>query len=99
MGKRDITTNLPSAKRKAAYQVDPVELVVIGIDTIKDHTDELMAIPGVVAVAMGESGGKPCLRVFVTDASARSLGDIPDDIEGYGVLITKSGKFQARKKL
>ena len=68
-------------------------------EILKEHTEELMAIPGVVAVAVGESGGKPCLRVFVTDMNARSLRDIPDDIEGYGVLITKSGKFQARKKL
>jgi len=68
-------------------------------EVLKDHTDELMAIPGVVAVAVGESGGKPCLRVFIEDDSSVLLRDIPDHIEGYNVLITESGKFQSRETL
>ncbi len=64
-------------------------------DVLKDHTDTLMAILGVAAVAVGELRGKACIRVFVTDKSSKILRHIPNMIEDYAVLIDKSGQFQA----
>jgi hypothetical protein len=35
------------------------------IETVlKEHTDSLMAVPGVVGTAIGECAGKPCIKVL-----------------------------------
>jgi len=65
------------------------------IEVLKSHTDELMAIPGVVGVAEGESHGRPCIRVFVTDQSSKYLIKLPDVIDGYRLLVVESGNFKA----
>jgi len=64
-------------------------------DVLKDHADELMAMPGVEAVAVGESCGKRCIIVFVADISSSLIKRIPDNIEGFRIMVEKSGKFQA----
>ncbi len=36
------------------------------IETVlKEHTDSLMTLPGVVGTAIGECAGKPCIKVYV----------------------------------
>ena len=64
-------------------------------EVLRDHTDELMAIPGVVAVAVGESCGKQCIRVFVAHRSSELLSQVPGKIDGFQILIEESGQFQA----
>jgi hypothetical protein len=65
------------------------------VEVLKSHTDELMAIPGVVGVAEGESQGRPCIKVFVTDQSSKFLRKLPGMIDGYRLLVVESGNFQA----
>lgn len=64
-------------------------------EVLKKHTDELMAIPGVVGIAEGESQGKPCIRVFVVDRKSELLKRIPNMLEGYLVKLEESGEFRA----
>ena len=64
-------------------------------EVLKSHTDELMAVSGVVGVAEGESRGRPCIRVFVIDRNSKLLKQIPDSIEGYRLQVEQSGKFRA----
>jgi len=64
-------------------------------EVLKRHTDELMAIPGVVGVAQGDSRGKPCIRVFVVDGNSELLKRIPAKLEGYPLQTEESGKFRA----
>jgi len=64
-------------------------------EVLKRHTDELMAVPGVVGVAEGESHGKPCIRVFVVDSHSEALKHLPENIEGYLLNIEESGEFRA----
>ena len=62
---------------------------------LRKHTDELMAVPGVVGVAEGKSRGKPCIKVFVVVRNAELLGRIPNTIDGYPLEVEESGEFQA----
>ena len=64
-------------------------------EVLKRHSDKLMAVPGVVGVAEGKSHGKQCIRIFVIDSSSESLKRLPDNLEGYLVIIEESGKFRA----
>jgi hypothetical protein len=64
-------------------------------EVLKSHTDELMAVPGVMGVAEGESQGRPCIRVFVVDKNSDFLRELPDTIDGYRLLVVESGNFQA----
>ena len=62
---------------------------------LKRHTDELMAVPGVVGVAEGECLGKPCIKVFVMNKTRELIRQIPKTIEGFLLQIEESGEFQA----
>ena len=62
---------------------------------LKDKTDKWMAVPGVVGVAIGESKGKPCIRVFTSARPQQLRAKIPPTIEGYPVIIEESGPIRA----
>jgi len=62
-------------------------------DVIKEHTDKLMVLPYVIGIGKGESNGNPCIIIFVQDKEVTSLEVIPDTIEGYPIIINKSGDF------
>ena len=54
-------------------------------DVLKEHTNDLMAIPGVVGTGQGLCDGDPCLKVFVMKKTTKLLKKIPFDLEGYPV--------------
>lgn len=59
------------------------------------HVDELMAIPGVVGVAIGAlKDGRPCILVLVVRKTAENRRLIPAEIEGYPVKIEESGEIR-----
>jgi len=64
-------------------------------EVLKRHTDELMAVPGVVGVAEGKSRGRPCIKVFVVDRNSELLRQIPGTIEGYLLKVEESGELKA----
>lgn len=58
---------------------------------METHVDELMAIPGVTAVAIGELEDKtPCIKVYVINEADSK---IPSNIEGHPVVVTVSGEI------
>ena len=59
------------------------------------HTEHLMSLPGVVGTAVGEVGGKPCIKVFVTEKTAEIEKGVPDSLEGYPVVVEETGEFKA----
>lgn len=59
------------------------------------HVDELMAISGVVGVAVGAlDDGTPCILVLVEKSSAGIRKSVPREIEGYPVKIVVSGEIR-----
>jgi hypothetical protein len=60
------------------------------------HVNELMAIPGVVGVAVGAlDDGKLCIKVLVAKKTPEHRERIPKEIEGYPVVIEESGEIRA----
>jgi hypothetical protein len=62
---------------------------------LEKHKKSLLSIAGVVGVAVGESNGKPCIRVFATTKDNKLLGQIPHSLEGYEVIVDKTGEIRA----
>ena len=67
---------------------------------LKDHDNELLAIPGVVGVYVGllPDDKTPCLKVMVVKETEDLKRRIPKSIEGYPVLIEESGVIRPLKK-
>lgn len=60
--------------------------------TMDAHSHALMAISGVVGVAIGAlEDGRPCILVLVVKETAENRKLIPAEIEGYPVKIEESG--------
>lgn len=60
------------------------------------HTDEWMALPGVVGTGIGRCDDDPCIKVFVTERTAALEDRIPDEVEGYPVRLEVTGPFRPR---
>ena len=63
---------------------------------LKEYTDRLMSLQGVVGTAQSECAGKPCIKVYVSKKTPDLLGQIPSDIEGFPVAIEETGEIRAR---
>lgn len=55
-------------------------------------TAQVMGRRGVSGTAIGERGGKPCLKVYVTDAWAGR--SVPKRVGGYPVVVETTGPFE-----
>ena len=62
---------------------------------LKQHSDRLMALPGVVGVAIGECEGNPCIKVLVVEKTPQLVNEIPPTLEGYPVVIEETGEIRA----
>lgn len=73
-----------------------VEEPKMDIKTAVDrHAAELMAIPGVAGVFIGELDDKtPCILVLVIEESETLNRAIPDSLEGHPVKVEVSGEFK-----
>jgi hypothetical protein len=65
---------------------------------LKEHTNELMSVPGVVGTAQGLCNDKPCIKVYVIEKTPDLGKKIPDFLEGYPVMIEETGEFRALPK-
>ena len=74
-----------AGKGEGPMEKKPIE------DVLKEHTDSLMSLPGVVGTAQGECSGEPCIRVLVVEKTAELLEQIPPEIEGYTVDVLETG--------
>jgi hypothetical protein len=55
-------------------------------------TNRVMGQPGVTGTAIGERGGKPCLKVYVSDEKAGKT--LPRTVDGFRVVIEVTGSFK-----
>lgn len=59
------------------------------------HTAELMAIPGVTGVAIGETEDKtPCILVLVMEESDQIKQAVPKQIEGHPTRLLVTGEIK-----
>jgi len=64
-------------------------------EVLKEHTEELMSIPGVVGTAEGLCDGNPCIKVFVIEFTPELEQKILNILEGYPVEVEETGEFEA----
>lgn len=65
---------------------------------LKEHTDSLMALPGVVGTAQGLCRKKPCIKVYVVRLTPELKQQLPQKLEGYTVDIEETGEIKALPK-
>jgi hypothetical protein len=70
-------------------ELRPIEQVM------DEHARDLIAKLGVVGVGIGECGGRPCIKVFVTARTPALIASIPTTVEGYDVAIEETGEFRS----
>ena len=62
---------------------------------LREHTEEWMAVPGVVGTGIGECDGVPCIKVFLGQETQESKEAIADSVGGYRVEVEVTGPFKA----
>ncbi|MFH2004644.1 MAG: hypothetical protein ABIK27_07925 [Bacteroidota bacterium] len=69
---------------------------------LKENTDRLMMIPGVVGTAIGECDELPCpekfgacIKILVVELTDELEMKLPKNIEGYPVVIEETGEIRA----
>jgi len=62
---------------------------------LKEKTKEWLAVPGVVGTAMGLAKGKPSIKVFTSSDPQSLQAKFPSTVEGYPVIIERTGTFRA----
>ncbi len=62
---------------------------------LKKHTDDLMAMPGIVGTAEGLCGETPCIKIYVAVLTDELARKIPEQIGGHPVDIEVTGEFRA----
>ena len=64
-------------------------------EVMEAHTEELMAIPGVVGVYIGALGdGTPCIKVMVIEKTPELEQKIPKALEGHPIVIEETGEIR-----
>lgn len=58
----------------------------------EELTARVLGRPGVSGTAIGERGGQPCLKVYVSDAKAGRT--VPKEVRGYPVVVERTGIFK-----
>lgn len=60
---------------------------------LQAHDQELMAIPGVVGVAVSllEDGKTPCLKILVEKRTPELMQKLPTSLDGHPVVVEESG--------
>jgi hypothetical protein len=84
---RDGAANSEQTQRMADKTIQQVQ---------EEHTDEWMALPGVVGTALGQCQGKPCILVFTATDTEQVRRKIPPTVDGYPVVVQYTGEIHAR---
>ncbi len=61
---------------------------------LKQHTDRLLSLPGVVGAGIGECEGEPCIKVLVVEETPELVHKIPRTLGGYPVVIEETGEIR-----
>jgi len=62
---------------------------------LRDHTEELMALIGVVGTAQGLADDRPCIKVYVGKKTPEFEREVPNVLEGYPVVVEEIGQIEA----
>ena len=63
-------------------------------ETLKEHSGELMSLPGVVGTAQGLCDSDPCIEVYVIKKTPELEKQIPRTLDGYPVRVEETGEIR-----
>jgi len=74
----------------------PDSMTQRSIETVlKEHTDSLMTLPGVVGTAQGLcSDDVPCIKVYISEWSEELKERLPKKLEGYLIDVEITGNIK-----
>jgi hypothetical protein len=61
----------------------------------EEHTNEWLAIPGVVGTAIGQCEGKPCILILTASNTEQVRRKIPATLEDHPVVVRFVGEVRA----
>jgi hypothetical protein len=64
-------------------------------EALKEHTEALMSLRGVVGTAQGLCDDQPCIKIYVNRKTPELEQKIPNILEGYPVTIEETGEIRA----
>lgn len=62
-------------------------------EVLAAHSAALMAVPGVVGTGESRCDGSPCIKVYVEEATRALRERIPEELEGYAVVLEPTGEI------
>jgi hypothetical protein len=62
---------------------------------LREHTDELMSLPGVVGTGEGLCDGRPCIKVYVIKKTPELEQEIHRLLDPYPLSIEETGRFRS----
>ncbi len=96
-----ITAMLLVATAACAGEVSEVEPTEVPVeaktiqDTLVEYTFELMMLPGVLGVGIGECAEEPCIQIMVARLSEELNERLPHTLNGYPVEAVAAGNIDA----
>lgn len=85
-----LLTNVLAAGERSNYVIE------MEIEAALDRQREkLMGRPGAVGVGLGHRDGKPAIVLMVEKATPEALAGLPNEIEGYPLVVEVVGKITA----
>ena len=85
--------NTRNAGAQAAQEADTPKTIEA---VLAAHNDSLMAVPGVVATAIGRCNDAPCIRILVSRVTDDVQRRVPRQLEGFPVQVDVSGPIVPR---
>ena len=63
--------------------------------TLENHQERLMAIPGVTGIGIGNKDNKPVIVVMTAGSPAGAKAMLPQSLDGHPVVIEETGEISA----
>ena len=60
----------------------------------EEHTNEWTAIPGVVATAIGQCEGNPCILILTASNTQQVRQKVPARVQGYRIVVRHVGEIR-----
>ncbi len=96
----DMTWSSAGAGTSAAFVCEEIAAMAVSIEEAQEElTPQVMSLPGVVGIAIGECEGKPCIKVLVASKSQEVLGKIPSTYKGHKVEIDEVGEIRGPRPI
>ena len=88
-----------SPKEDENQNNNPNKVINMTILNVQEkYSDSLMSISGVEGIGIGKKGEKDCIVIFTGNILKENKKKLPKELDGYPVIINKSGKIIALPK-